>query len=69
LARQQEADHPLGVDSIRFSAPVLSPEGAAGNPAGYWDDFLDHAPIEFLECTNALRSREPRSAESYPLPI
>jgi SAM-dependent methyltransferase len=38
-----------GLGEVRWQAPRLSPEGEAASGRGYWDEFLAHPPVMFLE--------------------
>jgi hypothetical protein len=39
-----------GFRAIRWHPPRLAPEGLASAANGFWTDFLNHAPITFIEC-------------------
>jgi ubiquinone/menaquinone biosynthesis C-methylase UbiE len=49
-AIHEEAFRAAGFREIRWHPPRLSPEGETAYPRGYWDVFLQHSPIAFIEC-------------------
>ncbi len=49
-AIHEEAFRAAGFREIRWHPPRLAPEGEAAYPRGYWDVFLQHPPIAFIEC-------------------
>lgn len=40
-----------GFRAVAWHGPALAPGAAEGMPPGYWDEFLRHPPVVFLECT------------------
>lgn len=51
VATHERALHEAGFREVAWHAPTLAPGAAEGYPAGYWDAFLQHPPVVFLECT------------------
>jgi SAM-dependent methyltransferase len=51
VATHERALREAGFGRIAWHAPTLAPGAAAGHPRGYWDEFLQHPPVVFLECT------------------
>ena len=46
-----DRDRRLGFRAVAWHGPALAPGAAEGMPPGYWDEFLRHPPVVFLECT------------------
>jgi SAM-dependent methyltransferase len=46
----EDACHAAGFREIRWHQPVLSAEGRARFEPGFWDVFLQHPPVLFMEC-------------------
>ena len=42
-----------GFQSLRWVSPRISPEAVEREAEGYWQDFLNHPPVIFLECLKA----------------
>lgn len=40
-----------GLGAVRWHQPMLSPAGESSFERGYWESFLAHPPVIFLECT------------------
>lgn len=51
VATHERALREAGFRDVAWHAPTLAPGAAEGHPAGYWDEFLQHPPVVFLECT------------------
>jgi ubiquinone/menaquinone biosynthesis C-methylase UbiE len=49
-ALHEEAFRAAGFREIRWHTPRLAPEGAATCSRDYWDIFMQHPPIAFIEC-------------------
>lgn len=50
-ATHEECLRAAGLRDIRWHAPRLSPEGRSAHGDDYWEAFLSHPPITFLDCT------------------
>jgi ubiquinone/menaquinone biosynthesis C-methylase UbiE len=46
----EEALRAAGFREVRWHRPRLSPLGEAANGREYWESFLSHAPVIFIEC-------------------
>jgi SAM-dependent methyltransferase len=46
----EEAFAAAGFREVRWHGPRVSSEGRAALGDGFWDDFLAHPPVTFLEC-------------------
>jgi SAM-dependent methyltransferase len=51
VATHERALREAGFRRVAWHAPSLAPGAAEGHPPGYWDAFLQHPPVVFLECT------------------
>jgi SAM-dependent methyltransferase len=51
IATHERALREAGFREVAWHAPALAPGAADGHPPGYWDEFLQHPPVVFLECT------------------
>jgi toxoflavin synthase len=49
-ATHERAFRAAGFREVRWHRPRLSPLGEAARGRAYWADFLDHAPVIFIEC-------------------
>jgi SAM-dependent methyltransferase len=49
-ATHEEALRAEGFRAVRWHRPRVSPEGQAAFSNGFWEDFLTHPPVTFLEC-------------------
>jgi toxoflavin synthase len=49
-AAHEEALRSAGFREVRWHRPRLSPLGEAANGRDYWEPFLSHAPVIFIEC-------------------
>jgi ubiquinone/menaquinone biosynthesis C-methylase UbiE len=50
VATHEEELHAAGFSEVRWHAPRLSPEGESAFGRVFWNRFLDHSPIAFIEC-------------------
>ncbi len=55
-AIHEQAFRHAGFDEVVWHAPRLAPPGAAGRPPGFWDPFLNHPPVAFIECVRGDRA-------------
>jgi SAM-dependent methyltransferase len=39
-----------GLERVGWSDPIVSPEGEEAFPGDYWERFLQHPPMQLLEC-------------------
>ncbi|MDG3002330.1 class I SAM-dependent methyltransferase [Paludisphaera mucosa] len=46
----EEALHDAGFRDVRWRLPRLSPLGEAAKGRAYWEPFLSHPPVIFIEC-------------------
>lgn len=51
VAAHEHALRAAGFGQIRWHQPRVSPKGQALHNPGFWDAFLTHPPVIFLECT------------------
>jgi SAM-dependent methyltransferase len=49
-AAHEEALRAAGFRGVRWHHPRLSPPGEADDGRDYWESFLSHAPVIFIEC-------------------
>jgi SAM-dependent methyltransferase len=49
-AAHEEAFAAAGFREVRWHGPQVSPEGRAALGDDFWDEFLAHPPVTFLEC-------------------
>ena len=50
-AMHEECLRAAGLGQIRWHRPQVSPQGRIAFGDDFWDDFLAHPPITFLECS------------------
>jgi toxoflavin synthase len=46
----EQALRAAGLEQVRWHRPRLSPPGQDHGAPGFWDDFLAHPPVTFIEC-------------------
>jgi SAM-dependent methyltransferase len=51
VATHERGLREAGFRQVAWHAPSLAPGAAEGHPPGYWDAFLRHPPVVFLECS------------------
>jgi toxoflavin synthase len=50
VATHESAFNEAGLEGVRWIDPTVSAEGEERFPGGYWDVFLEHSPMQLLEC-------------------
>ena len=50
VATHESAFSEAGLEGVRWIDPTVSAEGEDRFPRGYWDVFLEHSPMQLLEC-------------------
>jgi toxoflavin synthase len=53
VAAHEEALRAAGFAQVRWHQPRVSPRGQSLHDRGYWDAFLTHPPVIFLECVKS----------------